>query len=241
MRVILLAAGVGKRFGAMTKRVPKCLIPLTKDGLNLLSRYLASFKALGLKDIDIVVGHERIKIKKECARKGKGLRVRFIVNREYRKGSLLSLYKASKAMNQSCLIMDADVYFPVSALRKLLKSKHSACFLADRSSKSTGEEMMIMARNGRPFALSKKIDLKSRILGESIGFFRTNKTGAIRLRKILNEMVHEGQTGLEYEESYSRLMKKMKVGVESIRKVFWTEMDFKKDLEKIKRHLKNNQ
>ena len=54
-------------------------------------------------------------------------------------------------------------------------------------------------------------------------------------------MVHEGQTGLEYEESYSRLMKKMKVGVESIRKVFWTEMDFKKDLEKIKRHLKNNQ
>src|SRR3989344_4821516 len=141
MRVILLAAGVGRRFGRITNALPKCLIPLGRNGRHLLSRYLDSFRTLGLKEIIIVVGHGRQKIIQACHKEGKGLQIRFISNKDYRKGSVLSLYKASGAMNQDCLIMDADVYFPTYALKRLLDSRHKDCFFVDRSSKSTGAEM----------------------------------------------------------------------------------------------------
>lgn len=232
-----MAAGVGQRFGRITNALPKCLIPLERNGGHLLSRYLDSFGTLGLKEIVIVVGHGRQKIIRECRKKGKGLRIRFILNKDYRKGSVLSLYKASGAMNQDCLIMDADVYFPTSALKRFLDSKHKACFLIDRSSKSTGEEMMVMAKNGRPFAISKKLTPGLKILGESVGFLKIDRKSASELRKILQEMIKAGQTDVEYEESYDRLMKKIEIGVDSIGEVFWTEMDFKKDLDKIKREI----
>ncbi len=141
-------------------------------------------------------------------------------------------------MNQDCLIMDADVYFPTSALKRLLDSRHKACFLIDRSSKSTGEEMMVMAKNGRPFAISKKLTAGLKVLGESVGFLKIDGKSAPTLRNILKEMIQAGQTNVEYEESYDRLMKKTKIGVEPIGKVFWTEMDFKKDLDRIRREIK---
>ena len=237
MRVILLAAGVGRRFGRITNALPKCLIPLGRNGRHLLSRYLDSFRTLGLKEIIIVVGHGRQKIIQACHKEGKGLQIRFISNKDYRKGSVLSLYKASGAMNQDCLIMDADVYFPTYALKRLLDSRHKACFLVDRSSKSTGEEMMVMAKNGRPFAISKKLIPGLKILGESVGFLKINGKSASTLRQILKGMIEAGETSVEHEESYDRLMKKIKIGAEPISKVFWTEMDFKKDLDKIRREI----
>ena len=141
-------------------------------------------------------------------------------------------------MNQECLIMDADVYFPASALKRLLDSRHKTCFLVDRSSKSTGEEMMVMAKRGRPFAISKKLNPGLKILGESVGFLKIDGKSAAVLRKILKGMIETGETSVEYEESYNRLMKRIKIGVEPIGKVFWAEMDFKKDLNKIRREIK---
>jgi len=141
-------------------------------------------------------------------------------------------------MNQDCLIMDADVYFPTPALKRLLGSRHRACFLLDRSSKSTGEEMMVMAKNGRPFAISKKLNPGLKVLGESVGFFKIDGKSASALRQILKKMIEAGETSVEYEESYDRLMKKIKIGVVPIGRIFWTEMDFKKDLNRIRRHLK---
>ncbi len=96
MKAIVLAAGVGRRFGKKTKTLPKCLIPLGKSGETLLSRYLDSFRALDLKDIVLIVGHEKEKIKRECLKKGSGLSIKFIFNKDYRKGSVVSLYSASK-------------------------------------------------------------------------------------------------------------------------------------------------
>ena len=97
--------------------------------------------------------------------------------------------------------------------------------------------MMVMAKNGRPFAISKKLNPGLKVLGESVGFLKIDRKSASMLRKILREMIEEGQTDVEYEESYDRLMKKTKIGVEPIGKVFWAEMDFKKDLDRIRREI----
>ncbi|MGH7197427.1 MAG: NTP transferase domain-containing protein [Candidatus Omnitrophota bacterium] len=238
MKAILLAAGVGKRFGKETQALPKCLIPLGKKGENLLARYLDAFRKTGLREVVIVSGHRRDKIKKECRRKGKGLRIRFLLNKQYREGSVVSLFTARKEFDVDCLIMDADVYFPVSALKRLLRSEYRTAFLVDRRAKSTGEEMMLMAKNGRPFYISKKVKPRLEILGENVGFLKLAREDAPVLRGALEKFVRQGKTTVEYEETYNLLMREIKAGCVPIDGLFWTEMDFPQDREKIAAHLR---
>ena len=233
MKIILLAAGRGRRFGRRTARLPKCLIPLGVHGENLLSRYLDSFRSLGLRDVTVVVGHEKEKIVRECVEKGRSLTVKFVVNPDYKKGSIVSLSAAAGEMTDDCLVMDADVFFETSALKKLLRTPGTA-FLLDPRSKSSGEEMMLMPKNRRLVRISKKTDRRLDIVGEAVGFFKIKKKDARQLAKILKKMVHNGKTGVEYEEAYNKLMKKTKVSFQTIGS-FWTEMDFEEDRRKILR------
>src|SRR3989338_4033548 len=105
MNVILLAAGVGRRFGPQTKKTPKCLIPLGKNQETLLSRYFESFRELGLKRVVAVVGHQKEKVQKACQQLGLGMDIRFITNPRYTKGSIVSLYSAREELDEDCLIM----------------------------------------------------------------------------------------------------------------------------------------
>jgi choline kinase len=236
VKAILLAAGVGRRFGRATLALPKCLIPLGRRGDTLLSRYFDAFRRTGVSEVVIVTGHQRGKIRAECRKKGKGLRIRFLVNPAYRRGSVVSLFTARREFDGGCLIMDADVYFPAGALKRLLRSKRSS-FLVDRRVKSSGEEMMLMAKNGRPCRISKQTDPDLEILGENIGFLKLSAQDAPVLCRALEKFIREGRTGVEYEETYNILMQKRKVGLVPMDGSFWTEMDFKQDLEKIKAHL----
>lgn len=237
MKAILLAAGVGRRFGRATLVLPKCLIPLARRGDTLLSRYFDAFRRTGVSEVVIVTGHQRGKIRAECRKKGKGLRIRFLVNPAYRQGSVVSLFTARREFDGGCLIMDADVYFPAGALKRLLRSKRSS-FLVDRRVKSSGEEMMLMAKNGRPTRISKKVDPRLKILGENVGFLKLAPKDAPVLLAALEQFVREKRTGIEYEETYNILMRKRKIGLVSMEGSFWTEMDFPEDRERILAHLK---
>ncbi len=235
-KAIVLAAGVGKRFGRRTKTLPKCLIPLGR-GQNLLSRYLDSFRACGVRDVVIVCGHLKQKIKRECRLKGKGLKIRFIENPDFRKGSVLSLFKAARELNSNVLIMDADVYFPTEALRALLDSPKKNAFLADTRSTSTGEEMMLMARKTRLVSIAKKTDAALQVIGEATGILRLDASRARFLRSILSRFV-KTDVSSEYEEAYRLLMGRSRIDYVKIDGHFWTEMDFEEDRQKIRRHLK---
>ncbi|MBI4353553.1 MAG: phosphocholine cytidylyltransferase family protein [Candidatus Omnitrophica bacterium] len=235
MKAVILAAGVGKRFGKRTQTLPKCLIPLGDTGENLLQRAFGSFRKTGLKNVVIVCGHLREKIKEECRKSGKGLRIRFIENPDYRRGSILSLHKASKELSAGVLIMDADVYFPAEALGKLLASPKRSAFLLDAASKSSGEEMMVMAKKGRLVSISKRVDPSLEIVGEATGIVKLAKPDALLLKTILGDFVKEGRVDAEYEEAYARLMRRRKMGYETMDGFFWSEMDFEEDLRKILR------
>ena len=235
MKAIILAAGVGKRFGSKTQILPKCLVPLGRNQGNLLSRYFDCFRKIGLKKITIVCGHLMEKIEAECKRSGQDLDIKLIFNKEYKKGSILSLFSAYKELDEECLIMDADVYFPAEALEKLIHSKHKSAFLADTRVKSSGEEQMLMAKNNRLVMISKKVDPQLKIIGESVGFLKLCKSDAALLKRILKKTVHEGKVNIEHEETYPVLMKKIKIGFEAIGGLFWSEMDFKEDLVVIQR------
>lgn len=233
-KVILLAAGRGRRFGKRTARLPKCLIPLGTG--NLLSRYLAAFRRLGLREVVVVVGHEKELIVRECAEEGRGLSIKFLINPFYKEGSIVSLRTAAPEMRGSCLIMDADVWFSPAQLKPLLDSPKSA-FLLDPRSKSAGEEMIVMRKGRRLVRVSKKTDPRLEPVGEATGFFKTSARDSLLLAGILERMVASGRRDVEYEEAYNELMKKSRVGFKKI-SGFWTEMDFEEDRSRILKRMR---
>lgn len=234
MKAIVLAAGVGRRFGERTKQIPKCLIPI--HGKSLLARYFEAFRKTGVREAVIVVGHLAPQVRAEARRNAAGVRVRFVTNREYRRGSVVSLRSASAELEGGAVIMDADVFFPVKAFKRLLQSRRSA-FLLDSRSKSAGEEMMVLARNGRPWKISKKPDPSLTALGEATGLFRLDARDVPLLQALLEDFYKRGVCDVEYEDSYSELAKRRILGTVSIGDSFWSEMDFEEDLERISAHL----
>ena len=238
-KAVVLAAGVGRRFGAHTTVLPKSLIPLGK-GQTLLGRYLDAFRACGIRHVTVVVGHQHRLIRKFCAAHGRGLKIKFLYNKDYRLGSVLSLHRAGAEFDRDILVMDADVYFPAPALERLLRAPQKTAFLADTSAHSTGEEMIITARDGRPVAISKKPDTRLKSLGEATGIVKFSREDARTLLAALKDLKRKGLVKVEYEEAYSRMMKRVSFGVVPTEGFFWTEMDFEADLKKIRTHLKSS-
>src|SRR5438270_11338370 len=90
MKVLLLAAGVGRRLGDSILPVPKA--PLRFGEKSLLQRHIEILNSFSITDITITVGHLAEAVDEEIARLGVGHRVRTVTNPRYREGSIVSLW-----------------------------------------------------------------------------------------------------------------------------------------------------
>jgi len=226
MKAIILAAGVGKRLGGSVVEHPKCLLDL--DGRTLLDRMLDALNEVGVSEIFIVVGHLAGQVQAAVAgRPG----VRTLVNPDYRKGAILSLWTAREALEDDVLVMDADVLFPPAMLRRLVDSPDANCFLMDRRAANDGEAQMLMAREGRVLDITRGLRGDYDACGESVGFLKLDRQGALALRELLEQALDGGQDGIEHEEVYPRLMQRCRIGFEPADEYRWMEIDFPEDVE----------
>jgi choline kinase len=229
MHAIVLAAGVARRLAPLTDRTNKCLLPL--GGGSLLHRMLTALAASGVPDTTIVVGHCADQVQALAGDRFAGMRVHYIENADYRRGSVLSLYAAREVLRAGpALVMDADVLFPREFLRRLLGATGHCAVLVDRGFADTGEEQKAYTRSGRVITLSKKVVPAAwDAVGENVGFFRTDDAGA-DLVALLEKVIADG-TGLEeYEEAIHLLMQRHDVQPVDVTGLPWTEMDFVEDL-----------
>ncbi|OHB47835.1 MAG: hypothetical protein A2106_04880 [Planctomycetes bacterium GWF2_40_8] len=236
MKVIILAAGVGKRMSAVTNIIPKCLIKIGEK--TLLERHLETISLLGIKDIVFVVGHFKEKIK-EAVENNNGSRfnIKYIENEQYTKGSILSLWDARNELNDDVLIMDADVLYHDKLLIKLAESKNKNCFLLDENSEDTGEEMMLFVKGDKVIGISKVSSYDCDFKGEGIGFLKLSANDCHKLRNILEEFEQAGKVNNEYEDSLHELLPRCTVGFEKVADLPWIEIDFEEDIERARREI----
>lgn len=237
MTAIILAAGVGKRMGR--DAAPKCL--LTLDGRSLLRRTLESLRAAGVEEVMLVVGFRQEEVKAEAQACSAGMRLEVVENPRYREGAILSLWSARRFLDRPALVMDADVLFPPSLLEKLVSSGHANAVLVDGSAADTGEEQMVFGRDGRVLQITKRPaeDLRRKMqrFGESLGFLKLSKEGALCLRGLLEAKVAAGADQLEHEQVYPELFQRVPVGYEAVDGVPWTEIDTPDDLIRAEREV----
>jgi choline kinase len=233
MKAVILAAGVGKRLWPVTQHRPKCLIEI--GGQPLLHRYLQSLAEAGVTRADVVVGYKQEMIRAAVQTNSYGLRVNFLVNDQFHRGSISSLWIARTALDDDVIVMDADVLFHKEILRRLVRSPYPNALLMDESVKQTGEECMVVVEGGRVVALTKKMPVHYDYAGEGVGFLKVRHADTPYVVASLRTYVDREAWQMEYEDALLDFFREVKVGHEKIGGLPWTEIDFPEDVEKAER------
>jgi choline kinase len=229
MTAIILAAGVGKRLHGASGGKPKCLIEI--GGRSLLLRLVDGLIEAGVRRIVVVTGfgaeHVRAALMAVPA-----IDVRCLENARFTEGAILSLWTAREHLDGPVLVMDADVLCAPSLLCRLVDSRHANCFLMDCSVEVTGEEQMLLVRDGRVRNILRGGAPGWELAGESIGFLKLAAPAARLLRELMGKRIQAGDTGIEHEEVYPDLLARVDVGFERVDGEPWIEIDFVEDVER---------
>lgn len=112
MQAIILAAGMGKRLGELTKNNTKCMVEV--NGVTLIDRMLSQLSRLPLERIIIVVGYEGRKLIDYIGnRYDSKLRIEYVENPIYDKtNNIYSLALAKdKLQEDDTLLIESDLIF----------------------------------------------------------------------------------------------------------------------------------
>ncbi|HVG03266.1 MAG TPA: phosphocholine cytidylyltransferase family protein [Nitrospira sp.] len=228
MKAVILAAGVGKRLWPVTQHRPKCLIEIGSQ--TLLSRYLEVLASVKIRDVTIVVGYKQDMIRESVGTQYRGVGISYLVNEEFHRGSISSLWIARPALCDDVVIMDADVLFHREILRRLVDSPFTNCLLMDDTVKQTGEECMVVVQGGRIVALSKKMPARYDVAGEGVGFLKVRRADTAHVIASIKGYIDQGRWDMEYEDGLLQYFQDVKVGHEKIGGLPWTEIDFPEDI-----------
>jgi len=228
MRAIILVAGAGWRLKLLTQTTPKCLMEI--GGKSLLRRYLETFAALGLPEVVLVVGHLKEQVMAEAERGPADVDVRFVVNEQFTRGNILSLWHARHEFDDDLLVMDGDILFPRELLARVIASPHANAIAVDERFQDTGEEQKVVCEDGWVVEVTKKTTGDPQVRGEAVGILRLSADAAEVLRGILEEFIEMGKDSLEYEEVFRELAAEVPIGLVEIGDLPWIEIDFEEDL-----------
>jgi len=227
MKAIILAAGAGNRLKEFTDE-PKSLIRIKDE--PIIVRSIRLLKKAGIADIVIVVGYKSEKIIEEV--KELYPDVVFVKNDDFKEGSILSLWSASKELEGDVLIMDADIYYEEALLERLVSSKKKDFFLIDQSAAKDHEAVIVGFNDGRAVALARGLVGSYHVAGEWAGFLKLSDNGAKRLKKIIEMKISGGERREGYEFIVPELFNTVSVSYELISGLRWVEIDFPEDITK---------
>lgn len=236
MKAVIYAAGRATRLGPDFVHHPKILIQM--GGKSLLERHVLHLKELGIERVAIVTGHQAHKIREVLS----DLRARYqlelveIYNQEFTAGSALSMFASLDELRyakEPVLLMDGDVLYHYTILKRLVHSPHSTVLLIDRAFETVDDDpVLVPIRNARPIDFVKKWKGEADELGESIGFF---KVGVSDLPWLVAETLKRTE-GLGRLDSYDDILRALvlegRFCFEDVTGMAWTEIDFPHDLEK---------
>lgn len=181
------------------------------------------------------MGYKQEMIRAAVAANSCDVRVNFLVNESFHRGSISSLWIARTALDDDAIVMDADVLFHQEILRRLVQSPYPNALLMDETVKQTGEECMVVVEGGRVIALTKQVPSHYDYAGEGVGFLKVRHADATHVVASLRTHVDREAWQMEYEDALVGFFADVKVGHEKIGGLPWTEIDFLEDVEKAER------
>lgn len=231
MKVLLLAAGRGTRISRYLSGNPKCTVDI--GGEKLIRYTVDLFNKKGITDIGIVLGYRAEVIREVLSDKN----VRFFYNPFYDvTNSIASAWFAKDflAAADDTLIMNADVYLEEAMLDKILQTQLSPVMFADGTRKEEADYKFkytdgILEKYGKDLAGDD-------ISGEYIGIGRFSREFMPEFLAQLEEMISTQRHSVWWENILYEMVGSRNVYVASLDGLFWAEVDYIEDYERILRH-----
>ncbi len=207
MKAIIIAAGLGSRMKKLTEKRPKCSLPI--NGIPLFEHQLSAFKAMGIDDISVVIGHrpeffdDYPEIKK-------------YVNEDFRNNNiLLSLMTAASELDSDVIVSYSDIIFRQETLRNLtpLQSDFTAVVDLDwrqnyigRSDHPESQAENVVISKNQISSIGKHVD-PQKSDGEFIGVFALSQQGCLIWKETFAELESHFsgrpfKQALRFEEAY---------------------------------------
>ena len=228
---VILVAGIGSRLRPITDDRPKALVAV--GGETILARAVRLLAEYGVRRVVLATGYREDAVK--AAMRGAPLAVEYCKNPEFdRTQNSVSLALCRGALGSDAFFkLDGDVVFQRQVLERLDDSSAELAVAVDAGRMLDAEAMKFSVAGSRISAFGKGIALEASA-GESIGIERLSGSAGATVFDALERTIAGGETGLYYEDVYSRLIAQGVLEAEAVavRDLPWTEVDDFSDLER---------
>lgn len=232
MRVIILAAGQGKRLLPLTADVPKALLDI--GGKPLIERQIEAFAGCGVKDFVVITGYASARMEEALqAIAGRyGVTVKCLYNPFYAVAdNLASCWLARGEMTADFIQVNGDNVFRSDLVDRLLTApKANASVAINVKSVFDADDMKVMMDRGRLTEVGKTLPVDT-VNGEAIGFYMFRGDGVKAYRDEL-ELAMRDPNGLKrwFPSAVGSLAKKISISTIECTGLRWAEVDFPADL-----------
>ena len=160
MQAVILAAGMGRRLGALTEKQTKCMVKL--HGSTLLERSLDTLTNADITRIVLVVGYKSEGVRQAIGNSYAGIPVTYIDNPDYETtNNIYSLYLAKhELVKDDTLLLESDLIYEPKILWDLLANPAPNIAVVDRHRSWMDGTVVTISDNNmiQQFILKKNID-----------------------------------------------------------------------------------
>jgi len=239
VKVVILAAGQGKRLLPLTEDIPKCLLDI--GGRRLLERQIDAFAACDVSEIVVITGYGAAQVDEVLDHLRSTLpdvALKTTFNPFFGVAdNLASCWMARHQMDQDFILVNGDNLFQADMVKQLLKAPDAPITVAiARKQEYDNDDMKVMLDGARLTEIGKTLPVDT-VNAESIGMLLFRGEGPMLYRAALEEAMLE-TTGLRqwYLSVINALAKQVSVMTQPVDGIEWCEVDFPADLQQA-RHL----
>ena len=233
--MIMMAAGIGTRISREISK-PKSLLPVY--GSKSLIRYTVEMLQRAGIEVVVIVGYQQELFFKDL----EGLGVKFYSNPFYRvTNSIASLWFAREelAVHDDILLANADVYFEEKILEALISSEHEITLLADYTRISEGDYFFV-CQNGIIKKYGKDLTVEERTC-EYVGAAKISRSYLGKFSEDLNNMIDDENYQTWWETILYSQCDHVNLFARDISPLFWAEIDYIEDYQRIVNYVGNKQ
>lgn len=238
MKVIILAAGEGKRLRPYTADKPKCMVEI--EGVTLIDRQIEILKSVGLYDILLIGGYKAEMLRRADAK--------LKINPRYQETNMVwTLFCAEEELSGDMIISYGDIVYSKEILQKLISSDSDISITIDKDWENywsarnenplDDAETLKLSDDGLVSEIGKKPQAINEIDGQYMGLMKFSSQGVKQLKNVFHMALETGQLdGKSLENAYMTDLLQVAINLGHPVKSIpisggWIEVDTVEDLE----------
>ncbi len=234
MKVLIMAAGVGSRISRHLQGQPKCCVDI--GGKPLITRTFETLYKRGLSDIAIVTGYSKEFVYEAL----KGYKYKSYVNPFFRvTNSIASAWFALDFMDEDddLIILNGDLFFEEELLDIVIEEINSPVMLSD-SSRIEDADYRFSWENNLLKRFGKELT-NEETTGEYVGIGKLRSHEIKKFKDDIEYLIDSGEYNCWWEDAlYRGIEEGYRVFIRDIKGVFWAEVDYIEDYERIIEYIK---